>query len=127
MIKSHKVPIGLSPKLVEKYQGQFYISEIGPNFTYKIRDCKERKEVKSFLNALQIKDYNDSEIDRQHLTENSCTYVQNEGQTKNDAQNLDEEIQIDDTQDEIDQFPFDIRKLLKYRHKDQHFRIEWTD
>uniref|UniRef100_A0A8W8KUK6 Chromo domain-containing protein n=1 Tax=Magallana gigas TaxID=29159 RepID=A0A8W8KUK6_MAGGI len=67
---------------------------------------------------------------------NSCTNVQNEGQTQNDAQNLDEENQIDpppssddDTQDEneIDQFPFDIRKLLKYRHKDQHFRIEWTD
>lgn len=134
LIKSHKVPIGLSPKLVDKYQGPYYISEIGPNFTYKIRDCKERKEVKSFMNAIQLKHYNDPEIDRQHLTENSCTDVQNEGQTQNDAPNPDEETQIDptpssddDTQDETDQFPFDIRKLLKYRHKDQHFRIEWTD
>lgn len=43
LIKSHKVPVGLSPKLVKKYHGPYYISEIGPNFTYKIRDCKDRK------------------------------------------------------------------------------------
>lgn len=60
------------------------------------------------MNAIQLKHYNDPEIDR-HLTENSCTDVQNEGQTQNDAQNLEEETQIDptpsgddDTQDEID-------------------------
>lgn len=23
--------------------------------------------------------------------------------------------------------PFDIKRLVKYRHKDQHFCIEWTD
>lgn len=32
-----------------------------------------------------------------------------------------------ETEDEADHFPFDIKRLVKYRHKDQHFCIEWTD
>lgn len=139
LIKSHKVSVGLSPKLVEKYHGPYYISEIGPNFTYKIRDCKYRKEVKSFMNAVQLKHYNDPEVDRQHLNENTCTGTQNDKQPQNDVQdeNL-RQIQNDEnqtqssstdeeTEDEADHFPFDIKRLVKYRHKDQHFCIEWTD
>ena len=26
-----------------------------------------------------------------------------------------------------DQYPFVVRKLIRYRHRDQYFRIEWTD
>lgn len=35
--------------------------------------------------------------------------------------------QQQDVTNEALQYPYDIRKLLKYRHIDQHFRIEWTD
>ena len=24
-------------------------------------------------------------------------------------------------------YPFDIERLITYRHRDQHFRIEWSD
>lgn len=82
LIKSHKVPVGLSPKLVGKYHRPYYISEICPNFTYKIRDCKNRKEVKLFMNAVHLKHYNDPEVDRQHTNENTCTGNQNRNNHK---------------------------------------------
>lgn len=47
MLHSPKVPQGLSPKLHNPWGGPFYITDKGPNHTYKIRRCTTHKEVKS--------------------------------------------------------------------------------
>lgn len=38
------------------------------------------------MNAVQLKHYNDPEVDRQHLNENTCTGTQNDKQPQNDVQ-----------------------------------------
>ena len=143
MIKTHKVPVGLSHKLVDKYQGPYFISELGPNYTYKIRDCKDRKEVKSFLNASQLKHYFDPEIERgnlvQHVDNQDQTQVENneqdnemptqtETQLANNDENV-EQTKAQNTQenDNTPEYPYQVRKLVKYRHRDQNFRVEWSD
>ena len=37
LLRQHVVPVGRSPKLVDKYKGPYYITEMGPNYTYKLR------------------------------------------------------------------------------------------
>ena len=44
--------------------------------------------------------------------------------TKADARET--QNQTDDTVD-LQQYPYDIRKLVKHRHGDQYFYIVWTD
>ena len=145
LIKANKIPVGLSPKLAEKYQGPYFISELGPNHTYKIRRCSNRKELKSFMNATQLKKYFDPAIERTNIAQPQDPQVQNEqpvdaqenvnSQENNEnSQNVpsnndarETQNQTDDTVVESQQYPYDIRKLVKYRHRDQYFYIEWTD
>lgn len=85
MIKSNKTLVGLSPKLAENFQGPYYVSEIGPKFTYKIRRCSNHKELKSFVNALQLKHYFDPEIERNNIAQPvQQPTVQDEGEENTD-------------------------------------------
>ena len=54
-----KVPIGLSKKLHRKWTGPFYITQMGPNHTYKLRQCSDNKEVKSLTHANRLKMFYD--------------------------------------------------------------------
>ena len=57
LLRVSKVPTGLSPKLFEKYEGTYYIVEIGPNFTYKLRRCSDHKLQPSLINATRLTAY----------------------------------------------------------------------
>lgn len=57
LLHSTKVPVGLSPKLHDPWDGPFYITAIGPNNTYKLRRCSNHKELKSFIHANRLKRY----------------------------------------------------------------------
>ena len=57
LLKSMKVPKGHSPKLYPKHEGPFYITELGPNFTYKLTSCADHTEVKCLINASRLKRY----------------------------------------------------------------------
>lgn len=57
LLHSTKVPIGLSPKLSNPWDGSFYITAIGPNNTYKLRKCSSHKELKSYIHANRLKPY----------------------------------------------------------------------
>ena len=59
LLRQHVVPVSRSPKLVDKYKGPYYITELGPNYTYKLRFCSTNKEVKSMINAKELKMYKD--------------------------------------------------------------------
>ena len=56
-----KVPVGKAPKLHRKWVGPYYITMLGPNYTYKLRHCATNKEVKSLVNAMRLKPYFDPE------------------------------------------------------------------
>lgn len=147
LIKANKIPFGLSPKLAEKYQGPYLISELGPNHTYKIRRCSNRKVLKSFMNASQLKKYFDPDVERANIAQPQDLQAQNQQpvdtqdtvDTHEHNQNtLQENLNtdggepqtqntMDETNDDAQEYPNDICRLLKYRHKDQYFYIEWTD
>lgn len=57
LLKSMKVPKGHSPKLYPKHEGPFYITELGPNFAYKLTSCADHTEVKCLINASRLKRY----------------------------------------------------------------------
>ncbi|CAC5357756.1 unnamed protein product [Mytilus coruscus] len=59
LLKEHVVPVGRSPKLVDKFNGPYYITDCGPNFTYKLRRCSDQKELKAMVNASNLRQYVD--------------------------------------------------------------------
>lgn len=97
------------------------------------------------MNASQLKKYFDPAIERTNIAQPQDPQVQNEqpvdaqenvnSQENNEnSQNVpsnndarETQNQTDDTVVESQQYPYDIRKLVKYRHRDQYFYIEWTD
>ena len=56
-----KVPVGKAPKLHRKWVGPYYITMMGPNHTYRLRNVRTNLEVKSLVNALRLKPYYDPE------------------------------------------------------------------
>lgn len=56
-----KVPVGKAPKLHRKWVGPYYITLIGPNHTYRLRNVRTNLEVKSLVNAMRLKPYYDPE------------------------------------------------------------------
>ncbi|MEW8544998.1 MAG: transposase family protein, partial [Candidatus Thiodiazotropha sp.] len=67
MMKLGKVATGLSSKLESKWVGPFRIMDIGPNFTYKLKNIQDNKIQKSPINASRLKLYHERQeevIDR---------------------------------------------------------------
>ena len=58
-----KVSVGKAPKLHRKLVGPYYITMIGPNHTYRLRNVRTNLEVKSLVNAMRLKTYYDP-VDR---------------------------------------------------------------
>ena len=56
-----KVPVGKAPKLHRKWVGPYYITMLGPNHTYRLRNYKTNAEVRSLVNAMRLKPYYDPE------------------------------------------------------------------
>ena len=56
-----KVAVGKAPKLHKKWACPYYITLLGPNHTYKVRNCATNKEVKSLINGVRLKPYYDPE------------------------------------------------------------------
>lgn len=44
-------------KFIDKYDGFYYIFELGLNFIYKLRRCLNYKELKLYVNVSRLKDY----------------------------------------------------------------------
>ena len=56
-----KVAVGMAPKLHRKWVGPYYIMQLGPHHTFKVRNCATNKEVKSLVNGVRLKPYYDPE------------------------------------------------------------------
>ena len=56
-----KVPVGKAPKLHRKWVGPYYITMLGPNHTYRLRNVRTNAEVRSLVNAMRLKPYYDPE------------------------------------------------------------------
>ena len=58
---SPKIPLKRSAKLHPKWTGPYYIADLGPNHTYKIRHCITHKQQQALVHANRLKKYNDPE------------------------------------------------------------------
>jgi hypothetical protein len=60
ILRQNAVKPGLSHKLCPKWSDPYVITELGPNFTYKIKNCKTDKTHKPFVNASRLKHYQEN-------------------------------------------------------------------
>ncbi|CAC5420206.1 unnamed protein product [Mytilus coruscus] len=76
MLQSMKVPKGLSPKLHPKWDGPFYVVDVGQNNTCKLRRCSDHKLIKSRIHTNRMKPYIDPR-DHRDIPENKRNVVEN--------------------------------------------------
>ncbi|CAG2234398.1 unnamed protein product [Mytilus edulis] len=145
LLKEHVVPVGRSPKLVDKFNGPYYITDCGPNFTYKLRRCSDQKEHKSMVNASNLRqyvdptDYRDPPQAPERPVPDNPPDAQNNQPADNDQddQIADDESTDSDTNSEngdepnnvIDDTFHEVEKLLNNRKTRgiQYFLVKWKD
>ena len=123
LLRQFKTPVGKSPKLTDKYDGPYYISELGPNFTYKLRRCSDHKEMKSLVNASRLRNYtNDQDIRTQYPEDGIGQLFGDENETESED---DENNEPDDQRDQL----YNVEKLLRMRKRagKRHFYVKWED
>lgn len=137
LLQQFKTPVGKSPKLIDKYDGPYYISELGPNFTYKLRRCSNHKELKSYVNASRLKDYmpGDDIRDQNPEQDIGILFDENTQDNQNDLENGQDNLNVpnDDNQDTVDRvidntyYPVD--KVIKIRNRagKREFFVKWED
>ncbi|CAG2211387.1 unnamed protein product [Mytilus edulis] len=138
LLRQHVVPVGRSPKLVDKYKGPYYITELGPKYTYKLRMCSTNKEVKSMINAKEIilyKDPRDHQLQPNEVVQNQANDAdrvdQHDQSDENvpQAQNRENET-TDGNDDQVEDHQFyKAEKLLKLKRLQgrRHFLVKWAD
>ena len=52
-------PVGLNPKLLKRWVGPYYITQVNDNYTYKLNRCEDHKPIKSMVHANRLKAYHD--------------------------------------------------------------------
>ena len=63
--------VGLNPKLQPKYLGPYYITDVGDNNTYELRNCSTHKPTPSRVNASRLKRYISTTV--RDITHNDIT------------------------------------------------------
>lgn len=77
MMKQEHTEKGLSPKLTEKWVGPFEITELGPNYTYKLKNLQNDKILQAFKNACKLKFYHERSLEDSQ-TDQTETELQND-------------------------------------------------
>ena len=57
LLQNPRIPVGLSKKLVPKFEGPYYIRACGPNYTYYLKRLADHKDHPSPVNANRLKPY----------------------------------------------------------------------
>jgi hypothetical protein len=57
LLRNMKTQKGLSPKLMPKHLGPYFIQELGPNFTYRLVDTRTQIPMRELVNAARLKLY----------------------------------------------------------------------
>ena len=61
LLKRGKVATGLSVKMADQFNGPFEIIELGPHFTYKLKNCEDNMVNGSLINASRLKAFHQRE------------------------------------------------------------------
>ena len=52
-------PVGLNPKLLKRWVGPYYITQVNDNCTYKLNRCEDHRPIKSMVHTNRLKAYHD--------------------------------------------------------------------
>ena len=123
LLRQFKTPVGKSPKLIDKYDGPYYISELGPNYTYKLRRCSDHKEMKSLVNASRLRHYTNGQDIRTQYPEDGLGQLFGD---ENETESEDEENKEADNQSD---HLYNVEKLLRMRKRagKRQFYVKWED
>ncbi|KAL4231721.1 hypothetical protein ACF0H5_009297 [Mactra antiquata] len=99
LLRQEKVPLGLSQKLQQKWDGPFLITEMGPHFTYKLKIIATGKLLKSFINASRLKPFKDSPTE-----EDKSEDQDNDHNVSDDGLGVDQPIPFQPTADDTQTF-----------------------
>lgn len=97
LLRLHRTPVGKSPKLIDKYEGPYYITKIGPNYIFRLCKRSDHKELKSVVNACRLKHYSNPRNHRaekpgEGLEKLNASYSETEDNAKsNDSQTAEEQ------------------------------------
>lgn len=148
MLQSMKVPKGLSPKLHPKWDGPFYVINVGQNNTCKLRRCSDHKLIKSRIHTNRMKPYIDPRDHRdipRNVVENNRDRVDDIDDVQNDnidrSQNDDAQMQQndaqmqqndallqqnDETNDEDNDFVAEKLLAKKRRQGKNYYKVKWV-
>ncbi|CAG2235679.1 unnamed protein product [Mytilus edulis] len=151
MLQSMKVPKGLSPKLHPKWDGPFYVINVGQNNTCKLRRCSDHKLIKSRIHTNRMKPYIDPRDHRtipdiqRNVAQNNRDRVDDIDDVQNDnidsSQNDDEQMQQndahmqqndallqqnDETNDEDNDFIAEKLLAKKRRQGKNYYKVKWV-
>ena len=141
MLQCMKIPKGFSPKLYAKWEGPFYITDVGVNNIYKLRRCLDHKILKSRIHANRLKHYNDPRNVREppnpqnahasqdipgtqvptDMTASQDTALDN---ANNDVQNQAEAPESNDDSD--NQFLAENLLAKRKRNGKNYYRVKWV-
>ena len=144
LIRVYKTPVGLSRKLQDKSDGPYYISDIGPNHTYRLVHCQTHKPMKSLINAQHLRLYHDPRPYRSQEENQTPQPNRNVDQADGDTQDEMPNPPANERIEEVDDIPFnesdtesekeepemyDVERLLgkKTINGKVHYKCKWTD
>ena len=136
-----KVPIGLSKKLHRKWTGPLYITQMGPNHTYKLRQCSDNREMKSLTHANRLKMFYDLAsrlVQSPFQTANSNgNDERDDDETQSDIPNTADNWQTQDNpqnnesnsnkENEGTWHPIDRICAFKTQNGKVYYRVKWAD
>lgn len=116
------IPVGLSKKLYPRWEGPYYITELGPNNTYRLRRCSDNKEMKSLVHANRLKHYKDPRDYRPPTPDTADTVTQTAKAPHDQSSNS--HAPTDNSTEW-----YSVDKLLKSKwiSGKKHYLVKWTD
>ena len=123
LLHNEYVPKGLSPKLHIKWNGPYYITEVGGNDTYALRNCDTHKSVKSRIHANRLKPYRDADLRRVNDTPEETKPETTQGAT--DPTNT---VNEEEPPKEANQW-YEVDRLLakRIRNGTRQYKVKWKD
>jgi len=129
LLRNTAVPKGHSPKLMMKYNGPYSIEEIGPNYTYKLRNCENYQIIKPFVNHNRLKMYNRRQPTIVDLPQkHDQADKQDDPQDNTNAKDLKSQNNSDQSRKD-DEKLYDFDKIIKRRRQKgkTQYLLKWVN
>ena len=133
LVYNPKRPKGIASKTFIKWQGPYYITKVGPHYTYILRDASTHKELTSPVHANRMKPYhdpNDRRLLPPRVTDDQATLPAPTSYSDNALNSQDDPV-IDSTPDipvpELESFTAEKLLATRVRYGKRYYRVKWEE